>query len=367
MADREIPQRILVVKLADMGDLLTAIPALRALRDSFPKARIDALVTPHTAPILAGSLLVDEVLTFEKHWYDSLISAVKPSSLWSIFRLWQNLRSRKYDRLFILHHLTTRWGTIKYAGLALSTRAKERIGLDNGRGWFFTQRAKDLGFGGRHEVEYWLEVVGLVGAKTENLRLPVSERAVEEAKALLEGSGRWKEGMPLVAIHPGSGEYSLARRWPPDHFAQVADGLIERCGIQVALLGGQDEVELTQSVASLMRHEAINLGGKTAIPVLAGLLRLSRLFLGNDSGVMHLASAVGTPVVAIFGPSNPAAWGPWGENHEVVQIALECSPCIYRRFQLGKIGGCEKPRCIEEISPEMVLAAAERLLQDERW
>jgi lipopolysaccharide heptosyltransferase II len=356
-------KRILVVKLADMGDLLTAIPALRALRESFPQARIEALVTPHSVPVLEGSPLVDEVLTFEKHRYDSPLSVVKPSSLWDITRLWRNLRSRKYDWLFILHHLTTRWGTLKYAGLALSSGAKERIGLDNGRGWFLTQRVKDLGFGGHHEVEYWLEVVGLVGAKSENLALPVSEEAIEEAKALLEGSGQWREGVQLVAIHPGSGGYSLARRWPPDRFAQVADALIEGYEVQVVLLGGPQETELTQRVASLMRHEAIDLGGKTSIPLLAALLRLCRLFVGNDSGVMHLASAVGTPVVAIFGPSNPAAWGPWGPTHEVVRIDLECSPCIYRGFQLGKIEGCENPRCIEEISPEMVLAAAERLLQ----
>ena len=358
----EIPQRILVVKLADMGDLLTAIPALRALRESFPQSHIDALVTPHSAPILEGSPLVDEVLTFEKHRYDSPVSVVKPSPLWGIMRLGRDLRSRDYDRLFILHHLTTLWGSLKYAGLALSSGAKERIGLDNGRGWFLTHRVEDIGFGGRHEVEYWLKVVGLVGARSENLTLPISEGAVEEAHLLLEGSGRWRQSVPLVAIHPGSGEYSLARRWPPDRFAQVADALMERYGTQVALIGGPDEAGLTQRVASLMRYDPIDLGGKTSIPVLAGLLRLCRLFVGNDSGVMHLASAVGTPVVAIFGPSNPLAWGPWGPSHEVVQIELECSPCIYRGFQLGRLEGCDNPECIDRIGPEMVLAAAGRLL-----
>jgi lipopolysaccharide heptosyltransferase II len=360
MAD---PKRILVVKLADMGDLLTAIPALRALRESFPQTHIDALVTPHSAPVLAGSPLVDEVLTFEKHRYDSPVSTAKPSSLWGIMRLWRNLRSRNYEWLFILHHLTTLWGTLKYAGLALSSGAKERIGLDNGRGWFLTQRVKDLGFGGCHEMEYWLEVVGLVGAKSDNLSLPLSEETVEEARLLLEGSGQWRDGVPLVAIHPGSGGYSLARRWPSDRFAQVADGLVERYEAQVVLLGGPDEAELTQRLASLMRYEAIDLGGKTSIPVLAALLKRCRLFVGNDSGVMHLASAVGTPVVAIFGPSNPLAWGPWGPSHEVVQIDLECSPCIYRGFQLGRLEGCENPECINRVRPEMVLAAAERLLQ----
>jgi len=353
----------LVVKLADMGDLLTAIPALRALRESFPHFRIEALVTPHSAPILEDSALVDDILTFEKHRYDSVISAIKPFSLWSLIRLWRDLRSRRYEWLFILHHLTTRWGTLKYAGLALSTGTRERIGLDNGRGWFLTQRVKDLGFGGRHEVDYWLEVVGVAGAKSENLTLPVSEGAMAKAHLLLGGSGRWREGVPLVAIHPGSGEYSLARRWPLDRFAQVADALMERRGVQVVLLGGPDEAELTQSVASLMRHEAIDLGGKTSIPVLAALLRECRLFVGNDSGVMHLASAVGTPMVAIFGPSNPLAWGPWGPSHEVVQVDLECSPCIYRGFRLGRLEGCENPECINQVSPEMVLAAAERLWQ----
>ncbi len=354
-----VEPRLLVVKLADMGDLLTATPALRALRESFPTARLEALITPHTLPLLTRSPLVDEVITFPKARYDSLLLTFYPPSLLGLFRLWRELRRRRYDKVIILHHLTTLWGTAKYAALALSIGAKERVGLDNGRGFFLTRRAKDLGFGGRHEVEYWLEVVGLLGAGTEDKRMqaPFSEEDEREVEELLQGS----KGSPLVALHPGSGGYSPARRWPPERFAQVADGLIEEYGVEVALVGGPEEGRLTRQVASLMSHPSLDLGGRTSLPLLAALLRRCHLFVGNDSGVMHLAAAVGTPVVAIFGPSNPSAWGPWGVKSEVVRVEMDCSPCFYRGFRLGRREGCHDPKCMDGITPEMVLAAVERL------
>jgi lipopolysaccharide heptosyltransferase II len=353
------PRHILVVKLSDIGDVLTATPALRALRESFPAACLEALVPSNSAPVLAESPLVDEVIVFDKFQYDRPIDAFKPSSLADLVRFARHLRRQRYDCLIILHHLTTRWGTLKYAALAVTSGAKARVGLDNGRGWFLTHRARDGGFGARHEVEYWLDVVGTIGAETEDTSPEITISENDQIPPPFSPGER----CPLVAIHPGSGGYSLARRWDPEGFARVADALVERYGARIVLVG--TPADGVSRVASLMHSEAINLEGKTNLKQLAAILKGCDLFIGTDSGVMHLATAVGTPLVAIFGPSNHRAWGPWPRDgrHVILRADLPCSPCSYVGFSVGRREGCEAMACMKAITPEMVLAAAERLLQ----
>jgi len=167
----------------------------------------------------------------------------------------------------------------------------------------------------------------------------------------------------LVAIHPGSGGYSLARRWSAEGFARVADALVERCGARIILVG--TPADGVSQVATLMRAEAMNLEGKTNLKQLAAILKRCDLFIGADSGVMHLAAAVGTPLVAIFGPSNYCAWGPWPRDgrHIILRADLPCSPCSYVGYSVGQREGCQAMTCMEAITPEMVLGAAESLLQ----
>ena len=358
------PKRILVVKLSDIGDVLTATPALRALRESFPAARLDALIPPNSAPVLAESPLVDDVIVFDKFQYDRPIDAFRPSSLAAVVRFTRDLRRQCYDCLVILHHLTTRWGTLKYALLAVTSGAKVRVGLDNGRGWFLTHRVPDKGFGAKHEVEYWLDAVGTIGAGTEDTSLEMAIGAEDEAFVNDQiPMTKSQTPRPVVAIHPGSGGYSLARRWPPKGFAQVADALVERYRARIVLVG--TPADGVSQVASLMRSEAVNLEGSTNLKQLAAILKRCDLFIGADSGVMHLAAAVGTPLVAIFGPSNHRAWGPWPRDgrHIILRADLPCSPCSYVGYKVGQREGCEAMTCMKAIAPEMVLAVAERLLQ----
>ncbi|MFQ6016234.1 MAG: glycosyltransferase family 9 protein, partial [Anaerolineae bacterium] len=355
------PERILVVKLSDIGDVLTATPALRALRQSFPKAQLEVLLPPNSREVLDGSPLTDQLIIFDKFQYDRPLDALAPTNLTTALRLGRWLRERRLDTLILLHHLTTGWGALKYATLALASGAPRRLGLDNGRGWFLTDRVKDHGFGFKHEVAYWLDVVGELGATTEDSRLEISITAEEEEYAanLLNGGQTAAAGRigPVVAVHPGSGGYSRARRWSAAGFAQVADALVERYGARVMLVGkGSDGLA---EVAALMKREARNLADQTTIKQLAALLKRCDLFLGNDGGVMHLAAAVGTPVVAIFGPSNHRAWGPWGDEHAVVRLDLPCSPCFYRGFELGTPEGCASRECLTSITSQQVLAAIE--------
>lgn len=354
---------ILVVKLADIGDVLTITPALRALRRSLPAARITVLATPGAAPALDGLPYLDEALLFDKFRYDRPWDALRPAALANGRRFFADLRARHVDTVIILHHLTTRWGACKYATLALASGAPRRLGLDNGRGWFLSGRVHDEGFGARHEADYWLQVVGLLGAETADRRLEMAVPAEARAWA--------RSRLPLgrscyVAVHPGSGGYITGRRWPPERFAQVADALAAQFALQPVLVGGPGEEALAAAVQVHMARPALNLSGQTGLKQLAALLERCLLFVGGDSGVMHVAAAAGASIVALFGPTNEAAWGPYvppGSGQRAVVVrAPGAAATLYVGRTLGERRAFADTSAMLGITTEMVLAAARRIL-----
>jgi heptosyltransferase-2 len=357
-------RRILVVKLADLGDLLTATPALRALRLRFPTARLDALVTPGSRPLLESSDLVDRLISFDKFAFDRQADAWR--ALPRATGLARRLRSARYDALILLHHLTTAWGTAKYAALALASGAPVRVGLDNGRGWFLTHGVVDRGFGGRHEVDYWLEVVAALGAHNPAPRLELTVPAGAEAWAARRWTELGLDGQAAAVLHPGSGRFSLARRWPIERFAGLADRLAERHGLQIVALAGPapGEHDLAADLVGRLRRPALLLDDTPGPLALAALLRRARLVVANDSGVAHLATAVDRPLVVVFGPSNHRAWGPYppAADRAVVREPLACSPCIHRGHRFGTPAGCPARTCLDLIGVERVAAEAARVL-----
>ncbi|MBA3944726.1 MAG: glycosyltransferase family 9 protein [Herpetosiphonaceae bacterium] len=356
------PQRILVVKLADLGDALATTPALGALRQGLPAATIHLLTTPAGEQALRTLSLYDDLIIFPKHRFDSPPALLKPANLLAGLLLWQRLAYGHYDTVLLLHHLTTGFGTLKYRLLARATGAQHILGLDNGRGNFLTAAVPDLGFGRKHESDYWLAVVGLLQIATAAMPLlgPPPVGAVLPAHA-----ERYQ-----VALHPGSGTFAPARRWPVARWAALADRLLAD-SIAVVLVGGPEEAELRRTFLSLLHQpQALrDWGGRTTFAELGGLLRQCDLFLGNDSGILHLAAAVGTPVVAPYGPTDPHAWGPWSEQpwttvatkpngvvvlqagpHITLRATIACSPCIYRGYTLGTPAGCPDRTCLERIT-----------------
>lgn len=360
------PRNILVVKLADLGDLLTATPALRALRTRFPAARITALVTGHTVSLLDGNDAVDATIEFPKVAFDHPRELITPAAIPKILaatRLGVQLAVAQYDVVILLHHLITSWGRAKYRALLAATRAPIRVGLDNGTGRFLTHAVLDEGFGGRHEVDYQLDVVGLLGARIEEPRMELPLTADE----LRDGSRFWErvslDPHRTAVVHPGSGAFSLARRWSPERFGAVADALAAH-GLSVVLVEGPSEVGLASQVQRHMSSSAAVLDDASGPRALAATLSGARLFVGNDSGVMHLAAAVGVPTVGVFGLTNHRAWGPYPPSeHRVVRLDLPCSPCCYRGQSLGTPEGCPPRTCLENLEPGLVAAAARDLIQ----
>ncbi len=339
-------KRILVIQLADLGDLVLAAPAIRQLRRSHPGAHLSLLTKPTNREL--ADQLADDVIVADKQLYDSVIRSLRPSAMASVVRLVAGLRQRRFDEVLVMHHLVTRWGTLKFMALTLAVGAPVRRGLDNGRGWFLNRRVRDRGFGAADEQAYWTEMAG--GAD------PFGFQG-------LESSCVAQPDHDYAVIHPGSGNYSTARRWPADHFRVVMDGLWRQHGLASVLVGGAEEQKLCSEIIANPPPHALDLSGETDLNALAGLLRRASLFVGNDGGVAQVAQAVGTPSVVIFGPTSPKTWMNRSSHARAVRIDLACSPCMYHHFQLGTPPGCETRECLLLLSPDLVLREVKQILE----
>ena len=367
--------RILVVKLAGIGDLLLATPALQALRDAYPQVTIDLLVTPASAGLLDGWNVVNDILVLDKYLFDSPRQILKnPKLLSQLTPLFQELRHKNYDAVVLMHHLTLPFGRLKYEALTFATGAKWRVGLDNGHGWFLNAKVKDAGFGVLHEAEYNLALVELLGSAIRNRKtyVPLSDEERRMAWRLVyENTSVVETAQPIIAMHPGSGGFSTARRWAPERFAQLADTLYSSVGGQVLLVGGLEEAQLHQDIMGMMQSTmpVRSFAGKGNIKVTTAVLELADLFIGNDAGLMHLAVAVNTPTVAIFGLSNHKAWGPYtgtpdSKRATVVRLDLPCMPCFYSGHLLGTPEGCSVRDCLGLLGVDPVAIAARRMLRE---
>ncbi|HEY8291835.1 MAG TPA: glycosyltransferase family 9 protein [Thermomicrobiales bacterium] len=367
-------RRVLIVKLADIGDAIGTLPALRALRDLLPDARIDALVAPGARVVLEREPSVNDVLILAKEAYDTPRGVASPSTVRDLTRFGRELRARRYDAVIFLHHLTTAWGAMKYRALALATGAPIRAGLDNGRGDFLTHTARDRGFGAKPEWAYWLDVVGLLGAVAGDPRptVTVSEDAVAAARVIVGTNG------PYVALHPGIGAFGPARQWSPARMAAVGQSLAAD-GYRLVITGGRD-TEARDAADEFVRHlgatAALDVTGTTNIAVSAAVYAGAALFISSDNGMAHLAAAVGARSLIIFGPSNHRAWAPYGAVEcnpgaldvptgtriVVLRSTIACSPCFYTGYTLGRPNGCPSRNCLKHVQASDVLVVASQLL-----
>lgn len=374
--------RILAVKLADIGDAIGVEPALAALRAAYPAAAIDALVTPGARQALATCPHLNVILDFDKHLFDEPRSLLRPARLLAAVRFLLRLRRRRYDTIILFHHLSLGFGALKFALVVRAAGARTIAGLDNGRGGFLTHAAVDRGFGALPEWRYWLTVVEALGlpAPPRPPRFVVPEAARATAGALLAELPP-RTG-PRIALHAGVGGYAPLKQWPVERFVTVARALVAGDGATILLVGGPDMALLGRDLAGRIGAGAVDLTGRTNLPTLAGLLRQCDLLLGNDSGITHLAAAVGCRALALFGPTNAGAWAPAGarvltlprvgpsgdtvlaagERAVALRVDEPCSPCLYAGFEVRARGHCPHRNCLHHLAPAAVTAVARNLL-----
>ena len=344
-------ERILVIKLKHIGDVLLATPAIHALKKAFPKSRICALVYAGTDDMLTGNPDLEEVLVFEK---GTGVGRIRNEG-----RLVSQLRRIRPD-------LAVQMGNgDREAILGVLSGARIRVGYDPRGSGFLGRRLllthivpQDWE---KHVVESNLDLVRALGVEPDarDLRLFVDPQAEAAVNTLVRDMGVERDDR-VVVIHPTA--KWMFKCWTDEGFAQVADHLSGE-GMTVCITSGsaEREVQKAQRIIGRARRPAIDLSGRLTLKELTALIARSRLFVGVDSAPMHVAAAVKTPVVALFGASREQNWRPWGDGHLVLKRDPFCSQLRRKRCEVTK--RCE---CLETLRVEEVIAAVDDQLAKSR-
>lgn len=305
---RMFPERaknILVVRNDRFGEFLLNIPAFRALKETFCHSRFIAVVDPYTKELAQSIPFIDEIMEWGGHAAHSFCEK---------WRFIGELKKKRIDIAVMLNPCRD-FNILTYlAGIPV------RLGYDRKWGFLLTHRLEDKKYlGQKHEVEYNLELVSLIGAKTEdkNLSLPIDDHAIN---SLCQDFHINQEDC-LVAVHPWTSD--PAKQWPLENFVALTQKLLKEPGIKIVVIGGRQEQDKSKELFLQSERNFMNLTGRTALNDLAALLKRCRLLISGDSGPVHLACSVGTPVLAVFRSDIPAKsakrWGPWGKGHTVIE------------------------------------------------
>lgn len=344
-------KRILVLRYRFIGDTILTVPFLRNLRRAEPDARIVWVVAPGSSDVVRGIPYVDEMI----YWDPVTIHADsrgRHRTLGAKWRFIRELRAQRFDKVYVLKR------SLSSAIIALLSGARERVGFDTeGRGFLLTRRVPYRH--DRHEVLNFLEVLRADGVPVLDDYLESWSTEDERLKAdeLLANEG-FAPGERFALIHPFAA--IPQRGWHLDDFAELASRLREE-GLRVAVLGAPRERGIFEQSKDLFT-DCADLVGKSDLRTSMALLRRAALFVGNDSGIMHLAAAAGTPLVALFGPQSPVKFGPWSQRARIIYKQFSCSPCRQKFFTECEPSRRMKPACMEAISIGDVLAACRELL-----
>lgn len=313
MPSNESP-RILITRLSAIGDCILTLPVACAIRDSFPNAFLAWTVEPAAASLLEGHAAIDELIVVRKGWLKS------PASLWD---LRQRLRRLRFDAVIDPQSLS------KSAILGWLSGARQRVGFAAPQGRELSLMLNNCRVSNRsqHLVDRQLELLEALGIRQPGVRFDVPRREAAEAKVMA-----WLESQSLsrfAAINPGAGWDS--RLWPADRYAAVAEHLAREYGLRsVVVWAGDRERGWAESIVARSNGQTL-IAPPTTLSELASMLRSASLFIGSDTGPMHLAAAVGTPCVALHGPTRPEVSGPYGEGHRAVQAYYQSGTSRQRR------------------------------------
>jgi 3-deoxy-D-manno-octulosonic-acid transferase/heptosyltransferase-1 len=344
---------ILIIKLSAIGDVVHTLPSLAALRKSSPDAHISWVVEEAASPIIKGNPYIDTLLiSRRKAWSDNLKKGKHiGETLKEIKMFIQALRQRPYDIVIDFN------GLLKSAILVWLSGSQRKIGYNSFQelsGLFYNEKIfENMNI---HAVDRYLDFVRYLGLACDNpeFYLPISPADIQVVDTMLSDSGIDKD-KKFIAISPMSfaGE---TRLWYEDRFAALADRIISKLKTDVVFTGNGSG-GMIDRIQSMMTNKALNLEGRTSLLELAHLYRRAELLVTPDSGPMHIAAAVGTPVIALFGPSAYWRTGPYGAGHTIIRTDLPCSPCFLKK--------CSTKKCMEDIAIEDVFAVVKEKITKE--
>jgi heptosyltransferase-1 len=332
--------RILLIKLSSLGDVIHALPTLEALRSLYPQGHITWLVENTYAPVLAEHPALDEVWPVPR---PRLGSGRFLEKLPELFQTARRLREKPFDLVIDLQ------GLLKSAFWVALARGERKLGYDRTREFSYLALTERLApFNPEaHAVRRYLNAARHLGAPAAPPLFRLGLNLPEDLRHLLPETGQ-----PLAILHPGA--RWPTKLWPGPHWARLAEWLIRDKGFQVVLTGSSGDRDLVGEIVAQATVPLLNLSGRTSLAELAALFKKARIAVTTDTGPMHLACALGTPVAALFGPTAPWRTGPFGHGHEVVRLRLPCSPCFRRQ--------CPEPRCLTELTVPSAKEAVEKIL-----
>jgi len=340
-------KRILIVRTDRIGDVLLSTPVIKALRDRYPNAYIAMMVSPYAKEIVDGNPYLDEVIIYDKDG--------KHKSWRRSMKFARRLKKKKFDLALVLHP-TNRVHLVTYfAGI------RKRVGYDRKLGFLLTDRIKHTKqLGEKHELEYNFDLLKYLGVEPQDLNLfmplkPESEDWVDEV--LMQNNIAATDR--ILAIH--SGASCPSKIWPNERFAEAAEKLAQKYKFKILILAGPKDIEKAKAVEAKLHTPAINLAGRSSVSQLASILKRCALFISNDSGPVHIASAVGTPVISIFGRAQaglgPKRWGPRGKKDIFLHKDVGCIECLAHNCVKGF-------KCLKAITVDDVISAADMILKE---
>ncbi len=312
--------RILIIRVDHIGDVITTIPSLRVLRKSFPNAKISVLVRSLTKDLLMNCPYIDELIVYNPPWY----RGKKDLNLLRSLRLFRNLRKRKFDLAIDFR------GDLRNIFLAFLCGSKFRLAYDVKGGDFLLTHIAHYKEGSFHAIDRNLGVL-------EKLKIKCNDRKLE---LWIPKEVQKKIKLPykkFVVIHPGSGGH--LKLWTAEGFAKVADHIIKNHKSEVVITGSPSDVKLAEMIEDKMEYQALNIVGRTDLLELAEIIRRAKMLISPDSGPMHMAVALGTPTVSLFGTSLSEVWGYRSERNIII----------------------EKKGNLKNINPENVIRAVDKL------
>jgi lipopolysaccharide heptosyltransferase I len=328
------PQRILIIKPSAIGDVVHTLPILRLVRTKWPAAKVAWLVTPACSGLLEQHPLLDELILFDRKRFAGLWHSPRLFAEWRAFT--RGLRERQFDLVLDLQ------GLFRSAWLARKTKAPVRVGFANARemAWLFYTHRVPIATMEQHAIDRYLKLARYIGCDdSKGIDFPFATTDDDRAyvRELLPSPA------PYAVLLPGTNW--ATKRWPIEKFAALVGPLRERFGLASVLAGGADAAAMADRVPG-----AINLAGRTTLKQLTALLEGAALVVANDSGTMHIASALGRPLVTPFGPTNPVRTGPYRRMNSVIRLGIACSPCYSRT--------CSHQSCLQWLDIDPVLELA---------
>jgi ADP-heptose:LPS heptosyltransferase len=350
-AMRQRNTRILIVLIAGIGDLVLASRGIRAIRNGHPEAEIHLLTSADAAPLARNYDYIDGVTVFPiREWKAGKLRLTELIGVMKKLRRWDS------DLAVNLYAADSPAGAFRMGCLLILSGAAERVGIDsNGLGRFLTTKVSPSRLSGRHVADAMVEIARSAGGVADDRGIEVFWNPAVEERCRRLVPARADDRQRVIGINPGGNRRN--RRWSPKNFAATADRLIEEEGADIVLLGGPTETDIAEAFLHGLRHDVVNLSGKLNLDELACVVSRLDVLITNDSAPMHIAAAIGTPQVTLFGPEDPAAFHPYADPglYAIACSDIDCRPC--RKEE------CENLLCLDLITPELVFEKCRRLLR----